>query len=228
MKITILLPVHNDEKFIERTIVSLMGQTYQDFLCLIGFNGTVDSSKEIADRIVAGDNRFIAFDFGEERGKSITLNKLLHKVETERFCLIDGDDIWDQRKLEAQIRISDQYDVIGTLACYIDEHDNIFNHLKLDENNSPIRDGILRGHNQIINSSCMVKTSDALSIGGWDSEVDGLEDFDFWVKLYYAGKTFYNIQEYLVHHRIHKGSNFNAKELPYTVYDILKRNEVTC
>jgi teichuronic acid biosynthesis glycosyltransferase TuaG len=228
MKISILLPVHNDEKFIERTIVSLIDQTYQDFLCLIGFNGTIDSSKEIVGRMVDGDNRFILFDFGNDKGKSITLNKLLNEVETEVFCLIDGDDIWEQRKLETQIGISDQYDVIGTLACYIDENDNIFNHLKLDENSSRIRDGILRGHNQIINSSCMVKTSDALSIGGWDSEVDGLEDFDFWVKLYSAGKTFYNIQEYLVHHRIHKGSNFNAKELPYTVYDILKRNKVTC
>jgi glycosyltransferase involved in cell wall biosynthesis len=228
MKISILLPVHNDEKFIERTIASLIGQTYQDFLCLIGFNGTIDSSKEIVSRMVDGDNRFIIFDFENDKGKSITLNKLLNKVETEFFCLIDGDDIWEQRKLETQMGISDQYDVIGTLACYIDENDNIFNHLKLDENSSRIRDGILRGHNQIINSSCMVKTSDALSIGGWDSEVDGLEDFDFWVKLYSAGKTFYNIQEYLVHHRIHKGSNFNAKELPYTVYDILKRNKVTC
>lgn len=228
MKITILLPVYNDEKFIERTLISLMSQTYQNFLCLIGFNGTVDSSKEIVNRMVAGDNRFNIFDFGNDKGKSITLNKLLDKIETESFCLIDGDDIWDRRKLETQIMISDQYDVIGTLACYIDENDNVFNHLKLDENNSSIRDGILRGHNQIINSSCMVKTRDALSIGGWDSELVGLEDFDFWVKLYSAGKTFYNIQEYLVHHRIHKGSNFNSKELPYTVYDILKRNEVTC
>ena len=36
--------------------------------------------------------------------------------------------------------------------------------------------------NQIINSSCMVNTADALSVGGWDHAVEGLEDFDFWIR----------------------------------------------
>jgi hypothetical protein len=72
----------------------------------------------------------------------------------------------------------------------------------------------------------MVNTEDALSIGGWDSTVEGLEDFDFWVKLYKKSKKFYNVQEYLVRHRIHRNSNFNAKELEFTVYDVLLKNNI--
>ena len=72
----------------------------------------------------------------------------------------------------------------------------------------------------------MVNTADALSVGGWDHAVEGLEDFDFWVKLYKKAKTFYNIQEYLVQHRVHSNSNFNAKKLDVSVNDILYRNGI--
>jgi len=226
MKITILLPVHNDETYIERTLLSIINQTYENFVCLIGFNGTRDLSKEITERLIVNDTRFILLDYGNESGKSKTLNKMLADVKTERFCLIDGDDVWDRHKLERQINLAGKYDVVGTLACYIDEHDNIFHYLPLSENNDQIANGILRGHNQIINSSCMVNTADALSIGGWDHTVEGLEDFDFWVKLYKKSKTFYNIQEYLVHHRLHSNSNFNAKKLDASINDILYRNGI--
>ena len=226
MQITILLPVHNDEKFIGRTLLSVINQTHKDFTCLIGFNGTRDLSKEIVNNLVADDNRFKVFDYGTDSGKSKTLNKMLSEVKTDRFCLIDGDDIWVDTKLETQIKFSKYYDVVGTLACYIDESDNIFHYLPLSENNDEISNGIIRGHNQIINSSCMVNTEDALSVGGWDHAVEGLEDFDFWVKLYKKAKTFYNIQEYLVKHRIHSNSNFNAKKLDVSVNDILYRNGI--
>lgn len=226
MKITILLPVHNDEIFIERTLLSLIRQTYTDFVCLIGFNGTVDLSKEIVGKLTENDDRFIIFDYGNESGKSKTLNKMLEEVKTERFCLMDGDDLWNENKLERQIKFSGNYDIIGTLACYIDEHDNVFHYLRLAESSDEIIRGIYNGHNQIINSSCLVNTSDALSIGGWDYMVEGLEDFDFWVKLCKKSKTFYNIQEYLVNHRIHSNSNFNSKKLAVNVNEVLYRNEI--
>ena len=56
--VTILLPVYNDEEFIEYTIKSILEQDFKDYKCLIGFNGTLDSSKEIAEKLVSRDERF--------------------------------------------------------------------------------------------------------------------------------------------------------------------------
>ena len=223
--VTILLPVHNDEKYLGFTLESILSQEYKDYKCLIGFNGTKDKSKEISDRIIGKDNRFEVKDFGDLKGKSITLNKLLDLVETDRICLIDGDDMWHPEKLKSQIQISDRADVIGTLTSYIDEKNKEFLNLNLSENNEEIRDRFMKGDNQIVNSSSFFKTGDALEIGGWNSEVEGLEDFDFWIRLLGNGKTFFNIQKNLVYHRIHKKSNFNSKQLPYTVNDILNKNK---
>jgi predicted glycosyltransferase involved in capsule biosynthesis len=98
--------------------------------------------------------------------------------------------------------------------------------LNLAESDVEIKNGFREGHNQIINSSAFFKTECAKEIGGWDSSVEGLEDFDFWVRLYLQKKSFYNIQQHLVYHRIHKNSNFNSRTLPYSVRDILLKNKI--
>jgi glycosyltransferase involved in cell wall biosynthesis len=224
--VTILLPVYNDEAYLGYTIESILAQKFKDFKCIIAFNGTVDSSKEIAKSLIETDQRFTIVDYGDDKGKAKTLNKLLKIIDTEYISLIDGDDIWEINKLSEQVAICKNFDVIGTLAYYIDKNNNKTNILNLDQNDIDIKSGFLAGHNQIVNSSSLFRTSDAIEIGGWDEDVEGMEDFDFWIRLYKQNKTFHNIQKILVSHRIHTGSNFNAKKLPFTVHDILTKNNI--
>ena len=40
----------------------------------------------------------------------------------------------------------------------------------------------MMGINQIANSSAIFKTEWAREVKGWNEDVDGIEDFDFWVK----------------------------------------------
>jgi glycosyltransferase involved in cell wall biosynthesis len=224
--VTILLPIYNDEKYIKFTIQSLLDQSFSDYKCLIGFNGTTDNSRDIVKSLIEDDRRFSINDFGDAKGKSLTLNKLLDIVDTEFICLIDGDDIWKSDKLQKQINISSQFDIIGTLASYIDENNSSFFNLNLLEDNESIKRELFKGNNQIVNSSCFLKTSCAREVGGWDHSVEGLEDFDFWVKLAKKNKIFFNVQDYLVYHRVHQNSNFNAKKLSYNVIDILIKNKI--
>jgi glycosyltransferase involved in cell wall biosynthesis len=224
--ITILLPVYNDEAFLHYTIKSILQQEFEDYKCIIGFNGTIDSSREIAKSLIGDDIRFSVIDYGDDKGKSRTLNKLLLTVDTKYISLIDGDDTWEPNKLSEQIKLCEYFDVIGTLAYYIDENNNIINKLHLAKSDTEIENGFSVGHNQIVNSSSFFKTEDAIEIGGWDESTEGLEDFDFWIRLSKKNKTFHNIQKFLVSHRIHGGSNFNAKHLPFTIRDILRKNNI--
>lgn len=51
-KVSILLPTYNDEKYIEKSIQSILNQSYSNWELLIGFNGTTDSSKEIVKNLL--------------------------------------------------------------------------------------------------------------------------------------------------------------------------------
>lgn len=228
MMTTVLLPVYNDEKYIDFCLKSLLHQYDPvarhpvEFKCIIGFNGTVDRSKEIAQNRLKDDPRFTFVDFGGDSGKSKTLNKLLRMVQTERISLIDGDDMWMPTKIWSQSRFHHDFDVIGSFAHYMDASNSIISNKKLSLSieNSDIKYRMNQGDNNIINSSCYIKTSDALEIGGWVEEFEGVEDMDFWVRLMGKGKTFFNIPEYLVFHRIHTESNFNSKNIKFTPSDI--------
>lgn len=227
--VTILLPIFNDEKYIGYCINSLLSQTYADFECFIGFNGTKDGSKKIVLGLIENDDRFKVFDFGDQKGKSITLNKILLHVKTDFVCLIDADDMWDNNKLELQIEEfkSKNVDIVGSSCYYIDENNSIIsNPISVQEFDSEIKKLTLQGRNQIINSSFMAKTFWIKNISGWCEDLPALEDYDMWIRLIKNDVVFTNIQKPLVYHRIHKESNFNSKEWDIKPHHILERNKV--
>jgi hypothetical protein len=92
----------------------------------------------------------------------------------------------------------------------VDEHNNITSTIRLPEFDMGIKIWIESIKNPIVNQSCLFKKNDIIEAGGWRSDKETIEDFDMWIRLSRSGKTFYNIQEPLVYHRIHNNSNFNA------------------
>lgn len=219
--VSILLAVYNGEKYIKKSIDSILNQTYTDFELLIGFNGTIDQSKNIVNEYK--DDRIKIFDYGMDSGKSKTLNKMLKHANGEWIAIQDDDDIWIQTKLDIQMKYADtgQFDVIGTKIFYCNEEDIITGEPNLYLNHDEILSSCFNGDNQIANTSAIFKKEDTLFVKGWDENIIGIEDFDFWFKLIKKGCRFINIPTPLVLHRIHNGSNFNIKR--YDINHLINR-----
>lgn len=209
MKISILLATYNGERYIRKSIESVLSQTFEDFELLVGFNGTSDGSKNIVNEY--NDERIRVFDYGDDKGKAKTLNKLLKEAKGDLIALQDDDDIWLPNKLEMQVPLMQKFDVVGTFINYINENNQITGHPNLSVLHEHIIMLSLGGVNQIANTSAVFRRQDALNLGGWSDSIDGIEDFDFWLRLIRTNKQFYNIPEFLVNHRLHSASNFNTK-----------------
>lgn len=207
--ISILLATYNGEKYIKKSIESILNQTFKEFEILIGFNGTTDNSKNIVSEF--NDSRIKIFDYYDDKGKSKTLNKLVKEAKYDWIAIQDDDDIWLPKKLEKQIELVDRFDVIGTQIFYIDENENIIGKPSLSLTQEEIIKKCLLGENQIANTSAIFKKDLAIRINGWDENITGIEDFDFWLKLIKFNARFINLKKELVLHRIHKNSNFNTK-----------------
>lgn len=199
--ISILIPVYNGSEFAYECITSVKQQTFQDFEVIIGVNGhPINSSVENTLRQYESDNiRIIHYD---TVGKANTLNAMLYDCNFEWICILDIDDKWLPCKLEKQIPFTKKYDVIGTKCKLFGDMHHV--------PNIPIGDisniDFLKG-NPMINSSCMVKKK----LCYWEDFIYGLNDYDMWVRLRKFGFKFYNCDEVLVYHRIHKDSAFNSK-----------------
>jgi teichuronic acid biosynthesis glycosyltransferase TuaG len=207
---SILLAIYNGQSFVESSIDSVLSQSFNDFELLIGFNGTTDSSKEIVSKYQ--DSRIKTFDYGEDKGKAKTLNKLIIESEYEWIAIQDDDDVWTKEKLKIQQKYTTDYDVIGSFINYIDANGNFLGAPQLSTKDEDIKRLSFGGTNQIANTSAIFKKSKAIGIGGWRSDIDGIEDYDFWLRLMKNNNKFININQVLVHHRLHTKSNFNTKQ----------------
>lgn len=213
--ISILLATYNGENYISQSIDSIMNQSFKNWKLLIGFNGTTDSSKEIVQYY--NDDRISVYDYADDKGKAKTLNKLLKYVDTPWCAIQDDDDIWHTKKLENQLSKCKDFDVIGTNIFYINEKNEIIGELTPVTDNRQIKITSMSGHNQIANSSAIFKTTWARKVNGWNEDIDGIEDFDFWLKIMrHEESKFTNIPEFLCLHRLHDKSNFNTKKQDIT------------
>ena len=213
--ISILLATYNGEKYIHKSINSILEQTFPNWELLVGFNGTTDSSKNIVAQYA--DSRIKIFDYGDDKGKSKTLNKLLKEAKYDWIAIQDDDDMWLPKKLERQMKHINDFDVIGTQIVYVDVDDNPTGGPSLAKDDETIKNKSLAGTNQIANTSAILKKKYAEEIEGWKDGLDGIEDYDFWLRLMRNGCKFINTQSVEVMHRVHENSNFNTKK-----YDLTK------
>ena len=216
--ISILLPIFNGIEFIEESLSSIINQRFSDWELLIGINGHIPNSevykiaKNYENKCEYGKIR--VYDFYHLTGKSNTLNTLVKYCKYNWVSLMDVDDIWENNKLECQIKFMNEYDVIGTRAIYFGDY--------LDGVLPGIQIGDITSHNffdanPVINSSSLIKKE----LCYWDT--DGLEDYELWLKLHNMGMKFYNCEEIAVKHRLHYQSSFNTKNFDDKLNDIKNR-----
>ena len=198
MSVSILIPLYNGIEFLKECIESIKQQTYPYWEIIIGINGHPKNSDIYKQAKKYEHTQIKVIEYLDTRGKPQTLNKMINDCSYDIICLLDVDDKWLPKKLEEQIKVKKDYDVVGTLCQYFGSKQDIPRVPK-----QKIRKRKFLKMNPIINSSCMINKKDAI----WNNEF--LEDYDMWLRLNYEGKTFYNIPKILTLHRIHDKSHFN-------------------
>lgn len=91
MKISIIIPIYNGEKFIEKCIKSIKNQTFKDFEIILVNDGSSDNSGQICDELAKNDNR-IKVIHQENLGVSEARNRGINASKGEYICFIDCDD----------------------------------------------------------------------------------------------------------------------------------------
>lgn len=98
-KISIIVPVYNAEKYIERCIKSLINQTLKEIEILLIDDGSQDKSAKICDEYAKKDNRIKVIHKLNE-GAGISRNKGLKIATGQYIGFIDSDDYIDKSMYE--------------------------------------------------------------------------------------------------------------------------------
>jgi len=102
-KVSIGLPVFNGESFLDESLNSLLGQTYEDFELIISDNASTDSTADIIARYKALDSRIRYVRQPQNIGASENFLFVLSQARSELFMWASHDDIWEEDWLEVLI-----------------------------------------------------------------------------------------------------------------------------
>lgn len=98
-KISVIIPVYNVEKYLEKCINSVIEQTYTNLEIILVNDGSTDSSGEICDKYKQLDNRIVVFH-KENGGLSDARNYGIERANGEYIAFLDSDDWVDFKYIE--------------------------------------------------------------------------------------------------------------------------------
>lgn len=116
MFFSIIIPIHNSEKYLRQCLDSILAQTDKDFEVILVNDGSQDGSPQICDQYCAEDTRFHVIHRKQGEGAASARNAGTSVASGEYIVYIDSDDYIEDAMFLADIReqAENGYDVI----CY--------------------------------------------------------------------------------------------------------------
>lgn len=136
IKIAVVIPVYNGEKTIQKSIISLLNQTFKDWVAIIVNDGSIDSTYKIISTFI-DDSRFIIINLEKNKGRGYARKIALAKVKeigVKYMCMLDADDFYYHNKLEWQHSYMEKNPEITLTSCsigYVSGNDELFGVLEI-------------------------------------------------------------------------------------------------
>ena len=126
MKLSIIVPVYNAEKYLDRTIKNILEQTFTDFELLLIDDGSKDCSGSICDNWSKKDSR-IKVIHQENTGVGGARNTGLDIAQGEYIGFVDNDDLIHPQMYEILLGIAEKEnaDIVMSFAALVNENEEV-------------------------------------------------------------------------------------------------------
>lgn len=175
--ISVIIPAHNEENYISKTIESLKKNKIP-FELIIICDSCTDGTKEIASKYT---NLVYEVNF---KNVSKTRNFGVTKSSGDILFFLDADTMVSENYLEESLRIIDAYD-FGCAKCVSESKSLLGKYLSWSVNNY---------YRKNIGGNFFIKKSIFNSVGGFDERMKMGEDTDLGDRLKIIGAKYYFIK----------------------------------
>ncbi len=122
-RISIIVPVHNTEQYLESTVRSLLAQTLKDIEIILVENGSTDNSLALCHEVAKSDERIKVMHL--ERGDlSYARNSGLTLAASEYVAFVDSDDTVRSEMYETLLGIAEEHDLDIVYSNMMKVYDN--------------------------------------------------------------------------------------------------------
>lgn len=149
MKVSVLIPMYNAEKYISATIENVLKQTWADLEVIIVDDGSIDNSYDLAKQYESSNVHIYK---QENKGASAARNLAFEKSTGELIQYLDADDFLSYNKIEAQVKV----------------------YSKINDRNAIVASGILLFDGDLMDTICIPHRQ--MSTNSYNKPVDLLID----------------------------------------------------
>lgn len=205
--VSVIIPTFNRGWIIERSVRSVLAQTYQNFEIIIVDDGSSDNTFDVVKSF--GDIRIRYMRHEKNLGGSAARNTGIKAAKGGYIAFLDSDDEWFPKKLEKQMEVfNNSIPDVGVVYAgwrwILDENKKIIQDVM------PIHRGSL--YEILLNSDCvgsnsipLIRTNILRTVGGFDGNLPSRQDWDLWLRIAQHCE-FDFVPEILVNYFIHDKS----------------------
>jgi glycosyltransferase involved in cell wall biosynthesis len=181
-RVSVVMSVFNDERYILDAVESILNQTFRDFEFVIINDGSNDKTGEILSSFQ--DERIRLFDQANQ-GLTPSLNRGLALARGAYIARMDGDDLSDPTRLEKEVLFLDRnrdVGLVGTFAYRIDEQGRRIGLYTYKTTYEEIRENLWVDC-PFCHSSVLFRKTCIERIGAYREKVGPAEDYDLWFRI---------------------------------------------
>jgi glycosyltransferase involved in cell wall biosynthesis len=211
--VSIIMNCHNGEKYLKKSLQSVINQTYKNWELIFWDNRSIDKSKEIVKSFK--DKRIKYFKSKKFNSLYESRNQAIKKSKGKYICFLDTDDWWLKKKLINQIDELRKKPEINFIFSNVYLYFQKKKEKKLYFNKKVPKGKITQFllNNYVIGILTVMMNKDIFKKKKFNKNYNIIGDFDFFINLSLK-EQFLCIQKPLAYYRVHD-ANYSKKTLEY-------------
>lgn len=211
-RVSVLMAVHNGERYLAEALGSLLAQTLEDFELVVVDDGSTDGTAAVLAAYAARDARLVVVRNEENLRLPASLNRGLERCRASLVARADADDVYHPERLERQVAFMEAHPEVGVASCAYhrtDAQGRVIGTVR-----PPTDDGVIRFRQLFMNSflhpGIVFRASLVRAVGGYDPGYWTAQDSDLWARVRDRARLA-NLSEPLVRYRVHTSSTMRTR-----------------
>lgn len=206
-KVSVIMSVFNDERFLSKAIQSILNQTYKNFEFIIIDDASNDRSPGIIQEYSKEDNRIKYISNEINRGLPKNLNRMIGVAKGSYIARMDADEISTQNRFQEQfdyLESHPDYAVVASWYVIIDDNDDEIAKIQVPTNGEYLVDDFIEKGPRFCHGSVMMRKGALIRAGKYREEFRYVQDLDLWLRMAETN-NFFVIPKFLYHRRLSLG-----------------------
>jgi teichuronic acid biosynthesis glycosyltransferase TuaG len=214
--ISVILPTYNSQKYICKTLDSVITQSYSNLEIIVIDDCSNDDTIKLIKKYQRDDRRINIIILEKNQGAAIARNIGIDRAIGRYIAFIDSDDIWEVDKLKIQVSFMKIKSIPFSYTSYqlIDDDDNLMN---ISVNSKEITTYKFLLQNTIISTPSVMIDIEHFK-GQKMPNLRSGQDYAYWLQLLRNGDIAYGINNILV--KVRKRPNSLSRNKFKSVYQV--------